>query len=243
MSAIGLSTAIGKEMFELIYEASPSALEIAAKDEVCPLSITAMKNDKDLFFRLLELGLDVSKASKFNFLSQFISFLFYFRCFLISHFQDVFAHCMMKSSLIPEISLLSKPLKDVESFWNDCLDNIEIYDESDNNNNTKIGNVKKWINLPKICIENVDKFFEHEGKNEISNHEGLFCDKENEYKSLISPTLTYNFEGAYPPSPKSIFIDEEKETNAEIEKEMNLISIPENDTISDFQSGDYPLQR
>ena len=66
MSAIGLATAVGKEMFEVVYKACPSALELTYRDEVCPLSITAMKNDKDMFFRLLELGFDLSKASKIN---------------------------------------------------------------------------------------------------------------------------------------------------------------------------------
>ena len=64
MSTIGLATAVGKEMFETVYKFYPSALEMATLDEVCPLGIASMNNDKDLFFRLLELGSDPSKSSK-----------------------------------------------------------------------------------------------------------------------------------------------------------------------------------
>lgn len=64
MSVFGLAAAINKDMFETVYEACPSALLNSANDDITPLCIAAMKNDKDLFFRLIELGFDVSKSSK-----------------------------------------------------------------------------------------------------------------------------------------------------------------------------------
>lgn len=67
MSVLGLAAAINKEMFEIVYEACPSALSNSINDDITPLCIAAMRNDKDLFFRLLELGFDVSKSSKVTF--------------------------------------------------------------------------------------------------------------------------------------------------------------------------------
>ncbi|XP_043483795.1 uncharacterized protein LOC122511931 [Leptopilina heterotoma] len=209
MSAIGLATAIGSEMFEIIYKASPSALGIAAQDEVCPLSITAMKNDKDLFFRLLELGLDISKA-------------------------NILAHCVIKSSRIQEISSLAKLPEDVESFWNDCSDNIEISEEIDSNNNNRQIN-KMGKHLPKIFIEDTDAKLVDQVNNETSEHKGgIFFDKTNECNP-ISPTLTYNFDGAYPPSPRTIFPDGGKFFENPTEKKMELIT--------DFQNGDCGIKR
>jgi hypothetical protein len=64
MSLFGLAAAISKEMFETVYNACPDALVNAANDDINPLCIAAMKNDKQLFFRLLELGIPLSTASK-----------------------------------------------------------------------------------------------------------------------------------------------------------------------------------
>lgn len=64
MSIFGLAAAINKDMFDIVYEASPSALLNTLNDDITPLCIAAMKNDKNLFFKLIELGFDVSKSSK-----------------------------------------------------------------------------------------------------------------------------------------------------------------------------------
>ena len=107
---------------------------------------------------------------------------------------------MMKSSLVPEISSLAKPLQDIESYWNDCTDNIKILDNSDNFDNPKVRNMKKKVDLPRIFIHNADT--ESSRSMELNNKMEKF--------SLISPNLTYNYTGAFPPSPKSIFSKDEK---------------------------------
>jgi len=53
MSVLGLAAAISKEMFETVYNACPDALANTANDD----------NDKELFLRLLELGMPSSTAS------------------------------------------------------------------------------------------------------------------------------------------------------------------------------------
>jgi len=67
MSLFGLAAAISKEMFETVYNACPDALVNATNDDINPLCVAAMKNDKQLFFRLLELGIPLSTASKTTF--------------------------------------------------------------------------------------------------------------------------------------------------------------------------------
>lgn len=64
MSVLGLAAAISKKMFETVYNACPDALANAANDDITPLCVAAMKNDKELFFRLLELGMPLSTDSK-----------------------------------------------------------------------------------------------------------------------------------------------------------------------------------
>lgn len=67
MSVLGLAAAISRKMFETVYDAYPSALANAANDDISPLCVAAMKNDKDLFFKLLELGTSLSDASETSF--------------------------------------------------------------------------------------------------------------------------------------------------------------------------------
>ncbi|XP_011865974.1 PREDICTED: uncharacterized protein LOC105560988 isoform X2 [Vollenhovia emeryi] len=55
MSVLGLAAAISREMFETVYNACPDALANTANDDITPLCVAAMKNDKELFLRLLEL--------------------------------------------------------------------------------------------------------------------------------------------------------------------------------------------
>lgn len=70
MSVLGLAAAISKEMFETVYNACPDALANAANDDITPLCVAAMKNDKELFFRLLKLGMPLSTASEIIFMLQ-----------------------------------------------------------------------------------------------------------------------------------------------------------------------------
>lgn len=64
MSVLSLACAISNEMFDLLYNNCPSALEYASHDDINPLCIAALKRDRELFFKLIHLGLDVNKASK-----------------------------------------------------------------------------------------------------------------------------------------------------------------------------------
>lgn len=64
MSVLSLAAASSIEMFKLVYDACPTALNYAAHDDVNPLCVAALKNDKELFFELINLGLNASKASK-----------------------------------------------------------------------------------------------------------------------------------------------------------------------------------
>ena len=56
--------AISTEMFDILYKHCPLALEYAGHDDINPLCIAAMKNDKEIFFKLVDLGLDVKNSSK-----------------------------------------------------------------------------------------------------------------------------------------------------------------------------------
>ncbi|XP_015181522.1 PREDICTED: ankyrin repeat and EF-hand domain-containing protein 1-like, partial [Polistes dominula] len=105
MSVIGIASAINKEMLQLIYEICPSILKNAENDDITPLCIAALKNDKDMFFSLVDMGLDVSKANEYT-------------------------HIMMKLSKIPEISNLAKHYYEIEDYWNDESDDIERENES-----------------------------------------------------------------------------------------------------------------
>lgn len=71
MSVLGLAAAVNKDMFEIVYKKCPSALLNTINDDITPLCVAALRNDKNLFFRLIELGFDVSKSSKTIFLLSF----------------------------------------------------------------------------------------------------------------------------------------------------------------------------
>ena len=106
MSVLGLAAAINKDMFETVYDACPSALLNSANDDITPLCIAAMKNDKNLFFKLLELGFDVFRSNEYT-------------------------QIMMKQSTVPEIAKLAKEHLDIENYWDDTSDNICIETDSD----------------------------------------------------------------------------------------------------------------
>ena len=89
MSVLSLACAISEEMFDLVYNNYPPALEYAAHDDINPLCVAVLKNDKELFFKLISLGIDIHKASEV--LKYFIKKIFsnpwckhqsfLFRCF------------------------------------------------------------------------------------------------------------------------------------------------------------------
>lgn len=64
MSVLGLAAAISKEMFEIVYNACPDALANAGSDDITPLCVAAMKNDKKLFFQLMDLGIPLGITSE-----------------------------------------------------------------------------------------------------------------------------------------------------------------------------------
>lgn len=64
MSVLSLSCAISTDMFDLLYNNYPTALEYAAYDDINPLCVALLKNDEELFFKLIHYGLSVSEASE-----------------------------------------------------------------------------------------------------------------------------------------------------------------------------------
>ncbi|EZA58292.1 hypothetical protein DMN91_006004 [Ooceraea biroi] len=106
MSVLGLAAASGKEMFETVFNACPDSLMNAADDDISPLCVAAMKNDKQLFFRLLELGVPLSTANEYT-------------------------HIMMRNSTVPEIAALAKTDLASDDYWNDTSDNIQVLSEND----------------------------------------------------------------------------------------------------------------
>ena len=68
MSVLSLASAISNDMFDLIYKSCPKALQYALHDDINPMCIAALKNDKTLFFKLIQFGVDVSEASLYRFI-------------------------------------------------------------------------------------------------------------------------------------------------------------------------------
>ncbi|KAI4481526.1 hypothetical protein M0802_013972 [Mischocyttarus mexicanus] len=215
MSVIGLASAINKEMLKLIYEICPSTLKNAENDDITPLCIAALKNDKNMFFSLIDMGLDVSKANKYT-------------------------HIMMKLSTIPEISNLAKHYDEIEDYWNDNSDNIEIENESSNdiskcddisvsehkNNSPYIlkplcdsnNNENTPTNIPSIYIDinhaNTNNQFNltetvgnvHKEKHLPSNFDFLSINTSEEESNRISPTFLEISSTKFPNSPNIYFI-------------------------------------
>ncbi|XP_076751044.1 uncharacterized protein LOC143423539 [Xylocopa sonorina] len=124
MSVIGLAAAINKDMFEIVHKACPSASLNSMNDNITPLCIAAMKNDKNLFFHLIELGFDISKNNDYT---------------------DI----MIKQSIVPEIKNLAKHL-DIEDYWNDNSDNILVETDKlesniDDCNNNFVTNFQNFL--------------------------------------------------------------------------------------------------
>nr|XP_034196190.1 ankyrin repeat domain-containing protein 12-like [Osmia lignaria] len=202
MSVLGLAAAINKEMFEIVYEACPSALPNCINDDITPLCIAAMKNDKDLFFRLLELGFDVSKSNEYT-------------------------QIMMKQSIVPEIRNLAKRNLSIENYWNDVSDNIPIEYNIENKCDIKKNNINNNnvlspnIHTKPICVPNSLKDDNNECNNNIvidSNKYLKPCalkliSKQLECvpHSLISPTITCTLDEILPQSPNIYFMQNKQD--------------------------------
>ncbi|XP_076668062.1 uncharacterized protein LOC143368835 isoform X1 [Andrena cerasifolii] len=236
MSVLGLAAAINTDMFETVYNACPSALLNSANDDITPLCIAAMKNDKNLFFKLLELGFDVFRSNEYT-------------------------QIMMKQSTVPEIAMLVKEHLDTEHYWNDTSDNICIETDSDTKENLHL--LKSTNRSKEKCVmqimhdaekkndngnENNDKplslnlpvqpmFVLHSP--ELNNHSCRNNVKMNLKKdlkpcklnlmvnnwepvqhSLISPTLTCTLEERMLQSPNIYFVQSNYDDNDNVDKEQ-----------------------
>ncbi|XP_076632884.1 uncharacterized protein LOC143347540 [Colletes latitarsis] len=217
MSVLGLSAAINLDMFETVYQACPSALLNSTNDDITPLCIAAMKNDKKLFFKLLELGFEVSKSNEYT-------------------------HIMMRRSTIPEIANLSKTHLNMDDYWNDITDNISIETDSDKEKqqlyeqcdiqtarNTKNKRDEDNENNNKLSFTNfptqpIFVFHPLEQKDDNCNNNVTTDSKKCSVpskescklnlmikhldpiqNSLISPTLTCTLDGISPASPNIYF--------------------------------------
>ncbi|CAK9830629.1 Ankyrin repeat and SAM domain-containing protein 6 [Anthophora retusa] len=257
MSVFGLAVAINKDMFETVYEACPSALLNSVNDDISPLCIAAMKNDKDLFFRLMELGFNVHKRNEYT-------------------------SIMMKQSSIPEIKKLTKHL-DVENYWNDTSGNIavenasrrkhhlpflklneseenrftekmhnvqnkhdNIYENSNNNSNMSCLNVPIRRNFTFGSPEtNADKC----NNNIINSNKclkpctsNLMTNKlESAQCNLISPTLSFTLDEILPISPNIIGFDTVSDTENKqlIQNQSEMVTVyPKDKNLTE-----QPLQR
>ncbi|KAL2737773.1 ankyrin repeat and ELMO domain-containing protein D-like [Vespula squamosa] len=146
MSVVGIACAISKEMLQIIYEICPSALINAMNDDISPLCIAALKNDKDLFFSLIDMGLDVSKANEYT-------------------------HIMMKQSTVPEIANLARCYDEIEDYWNDESNDIPIKNESSNNGSiTEYKNKSQYIVQMQKDFNNKDDILNNNNNNNDDNN-------------------------------------------------------------------------
>ncbi|CAD1480967.1 unnamed protein product, partial [Heterotrigona itama] len=234
MSVFGLAAAINKTMFETVYEACPAALLNSLNDDITPLCIAAMKNDKNLFFKLIELGFDVSK-------------------------NNYYTHIMMEQSTVPEIRNLAEHFS-TENYWNDNSDNIPTENKSiennylnfsklinENNNNLSSLNVCNTFDIttsnPNDCnnnIKNSKKFFKSFTLSLPTNHvENIQC-------SLISPTLTLN--EMLPSSPNIYFTQNKYSKEINITDETKDKQLYKNEVVFSYAKSngnvnELPLQR
>ncbi|XP_043278082.1 ankyrin repeat and SAM domain-containing protein 3-like isoform X1 [Venturia canescens] len=193
VSAIALSVAISREMFEIVYEACPSALEKAKTDKINPLCVAAMKNDKELFFRLIELGLTVSQTGDYTLL-------------MIAH------------SNVPEIANFGESfnndsldywnehitVEDLESFTDEHFDVPQMSSTLQNGENSLEYQDEEPIenrDVPEINVDppqdtnsNSPKINSDKGKLSADNNN-------NKSKGLISPRLQYTRERTLAMSP------------------------------------------
>ncbi|KAL7296516.1 hypothetical protein TKK_0009950 [Trichogramma kaykai] len=194
LSVLSLACAISEKMFDLVYKNDPGALENAAHDDINPLCVAALKNDKNLFFKLISLGLKVDTA-------------------------NIFTHTMMKRSSVPEIVALAKSNSFIEDYWNDltdihdfviCIDNGSISNTTNNViREIDISSSKLNNFIPAIHINDSDtkKWLKY-SKREIKSFQYLELSV-NDYlsKNDVSPMLTYSNKFVFPTSP-NVFVAE-----------------------------------
>nr|XP_033328614.1 ankyrin repeat domain-containing protein 36B-like [Megalopta genalis] len=247
MSVLGLAAAIDKDMFQTVYEACPSALQNCMHDDITPLCVAAMRNDKDLFFQLLSLGFEISKINEYT-------------------------HVMMKLSTVPEIRNLAESV-DVEDYWNDISDNIPIELESDSDQ-INIQKEYKKENEDDNIASSLNSFVKYkvtshssEKKNDDFNS-NIIIDSNQRLKmkpsklnlvakhsdptscSIISPRLTCTLDESLPVSPNIYFTknnDSNKVNISTINKCEALIE-KENEELTQHSNLDKclperPLQR
>lgn len=223
MSVIGLAASINKDMFEIVYEACPMALSKSIDDDITPLCIAAMKNDRNLFFRLLDLGFDITKNNNYT---------------------DI----MIKQSVVPEIRNYGKEHLDVEDYWNDNSDNI-VQEPGSYKEDSFESSASNYIEIPIFKFDTVKS---SAANNDIKVAKKLFqpCTlnipvnqlPDTEHSS-ISPTLTAlnTLNEILPVSPniyftKDVSINEENTnmiSNTDVEsgqliKEANMDEIKNN---------------
>ncbi|XP_078048277.1 uncharacterized protein LOC144475837 [Augochlora pura] len=213
MSVLGLAAAIDVDMFQTVYEACPAALQNCMHDDITPLCIAAMRNDKNLFFQLLNLGFKISRINDYT-------------------------HVMMKLSMVPEIRNLAE-IVDVEDYWNDISDNIPIEIESDSDENNiqkkynkenKNDNIISFLNSfekSKVALHTSGKNNDDFNNNNIINPSR--CPKIKPSKlnlvakhsdpslySIISPKLTCTLDEGLPVSPNIYFIKSDDNSQVNI---------------------------
>ena len=203
MSVLGLAAAINKDMFETVYDACPSALLNSANDDITPLCIAAMKNDKNLFFKLLELGFDVFRSNEYT-------------------------QIMMKQSMVPEIAKLAKEHLDIENYWDDTSDNICIETDSDTKEDLHL--LKPTNRSKEKCVMQIIHDAEKENdlnSDSCDNNVKMNLKKDlkpcklnlmvNNWEpvqhSLISPTLTCTLEETMLQSPNIYFVQSNYDYN------------------------------
>ncbi|XP_033317487.1 uncharacterized protein LOC117215182 [Bombus bifarius] len=243
----GLAAAIIKDMFETIYEACPSALLNSLNDDVTPLCIAAMKDDKNLFFRFIESGFNVS-------------------------IYNDYTYSMMTLSIVLEVKNLAKYFN-TQDYWNGNSDNILIENEPDNKDCLSLSKLvnennsnKSPLNVHKIPIVTFDTTMCNnvncnnnaiKDPNELSKPCALSLEtnhSEGVRSCLISLTLTCNLNELLPTSP-NIYVSQNKHNermNLNIEdetKDKQLFVNEDEDVImltcskSSKNVSELPLQR
>ncbi|XP_076280676.1 uncharacterized protein LOC143209200 isoform X2 [Lasioglossum baleicum] len=217
MSVLGLAAAIDATMFQIVYEACPSALMNCMHDDITPLCIAAMKNDKRLFFQLLRLGFEVSKINEYT-------------------------HIMMKLSTVPEIRNLAES-NDVENYWNDTSDNILVESDSNQTKNLKeydkenknddVMSALSSIVVPKTIVHTSEKYSEDCNNNVVmssnqyskgipSNLNVVLKHSDSSLCSIISPRLTCILDEIVPGSPNIYFTNNNSNDKVNIRTMNNM---------------------
>ncbi|XP_076658451.1 uncharacterized protein LOC143362302 isoform X2 [Halictus rubicundus] len=217
MSVLGLAAAIDANMFQIVYKACPSALMNCMHDDITPLCIAAMKNDKKLFFQLLSLGFEVSRINEYT-------------------------HVMMKLSTVSEIRNLAESI-DVEDYWNDTSDNISIESDSNQTKNLKEydkeninDNIMLALNSlvePKITIHSPEESSEDCNNNVVmnssqyskgipSNLHLIVKHSDPSLCSIISPRLTCILDEILPASPNIYFTNDNSSDKVNIGTANNM---------------------